>query len=230
MAVSGKTAAPFEIPYFLSTDHPPDMGAVTKAMAERLHALIAGRSTLIATEQSRESAAYGTLTTPDKVEGIVLPEKGLICVAFSAIWRSTVENAARAAIFLGGNQLKVPRQGETPVTQAAINRGAVNENHYLTSAPIGLLSSAGGAGSSGTVTTGTALASLNSAAEATHAEIGGADKVVEAAAGSDYAFQGGICYIHANAGTYEIGIQFKATSGAVVVKNRRLYVWTQKFA
>jgi hypothetical protein len=36
MAVSGKTAAPHEIPYFLGTDKPPDMAAVTKAIADRL--------------------------------------------------------------------------------------------------------------------------------------------------------------------------------------------------
>jgi hypothetical protein len=41
MAVSGKTAAPYEIPYFLETDKPPDMGAVTQAQAERVHALFA---------------------------------------------------------------------------------------------------------------------------------------------------------------------------------------------
>jgi hypothetical protein len=38
MAVSGKTAAPHEIPYFLGTDKPPDMAAVTKAIADRVHA------------------------------------------------------------------------------------------------------------------------------------------------------------------------------------------------
>lgn len=40
MAVSGKTAAPHEIPYFLDTDKPPDMAAVTKAMADRLQLLL----------------------------------------------------------------------------------------------------------------------------------------------------------------------------------------------
>ena len=38
MAVSGKTAAPHEIPYFLGTDKPPDMAAGTKAIADRVHA------------------------------------------------------------------------------------------------------------------------------------------------------------------------------------------------
>lgn len=38
MAVSGKTAAPHEIPYYLGGDKPPDMAVVTKAMADRTHA------------------------------------------------------------------------------------------------------------------------------------------------------------------------------------------------
>jgi hypothetical protein len=40
MAVSGKTAAPWEIPYFLGADKPPDMAAVTKAIADRTHAVM----------------------------------------------------------------------------------------------------------------------------------------------------------------------------------------------
>jgi hypothetical protein len=38
MAVSGKTASPHEVPYFLDSDKPPNMATVTKAMADRLHA------------------------------------------------------------------------------------------------------------------------------------------------------------------------------------------------
>lgn len=38
MAVSGKTASPHQIPYFLGTDTPPDMAAVTKAIADQVHA------------------------------------------------------------------------------------------------------------------------------------------------------------------------------------------------
>jgi hypothetical protein len=40
MTVSGKTAAPIEAPYFLDSDKPPNMGTVTKAQSDRLHALI----------------------------------------------------------------------------------------------------------------------------------------------------------------------------------------------
>jgi hypothetical protein len=40
MAVSGKTAGPNEIPYFLDGDLPPSMATVTKAMADRLQLLL----------------------------------------------------------------------------------------------------------------------------------------------------------------------------------------------
>jgi hypothetical protein len=44
MAVSGKTAAPWEVPYYLGTDKPPDMAAVSKAIAERVHAILAAEN------------------------------------------------------------------------------------------------------------------------------------------------------------------------------------------
>src|SRR4051812_17888140 len=37
-----------------------------------------------ATEQTRESATYGTLTTADEISSVVLPENGLIMVGFTA--------------------------------------------------------------------------------------------------------------------------------------------------
>lgn len=41
MAVSGKTAAPWEVPFLLGSDT-PDMGAGDRAIAERVHAILAG--------------------------------------------------------------------------------------------------------------------------------------------------------------------------------------------
>jgi hypothetical protein len=43
MAVSGKTAD-LQIPYYLGTDSPPDMAAVTKAMADKIESTFAGAS------------------------------------------------------------------------------------------------------------------------------------------------------------------------------------------
>jgi hypothetical protein len=43
MAVSGKTAD-LQIPYYLGTDKPPDMAAVTKAMADKIESTFVGAS------------------------------------------------------------------------------------------------------------------------------------------------------------------------------------------
>lgn len=69
MAVSGKTAAPWEQPYFLGTDKPPDMAAVTKAGADKTHANLAtvaaavlGSSQLKPTAGIKAASADLTLT------------------------------------------------------------------------------------------------------------------------------------------------------------------------
>lgn len=59
MSASGKTAAPIEAPYALSTDHPLDVPALTKAMAERLHALLKKTQT----KRSAEVAVTGNFST-----------------------------------------------------------------------------------------------------------------------------------------------------------------------
>lgn len=112
MAVSGKTAAPYEIPYFLGTDKPPDMAAVTKAIADRVHALAAGRwyaPKIITAEESRTSTEFGFLTsTEDKIEGVVVPTGGLLLLNFHAQVKSSVAAAGRVVPFIGSNNLFNP--------------------------------------------------------------------------------------------------------------------------
>jgi hypothetical protein len=79
MAVSGKTAAPIEAPYALSTDKPTDMPTLTKTMAERQHVLleqrdaqiqaggVAGHFSSVGVPLTRTSTALGALSTPVKV-------------------------------------------------------------------------------------------------------------------------------------------------------------------
>lgn len=62
---------------------------------------------IIATEESRTNTSYGLLATPDRVQSVVLPTDGLLRVTFSALWKEASLGAARAAIFVGGSQLKV---------------------------------------------------------------------------------------------------------------------------
>jgi hypothetical protein len=179
--------------------------------------LLAGTSvatSIIPTEQSRENVGYGTLATPDEVT-VTVPENGLLMVTFFALWQCSVSEGARAAIFIGTNQLKV-RSGPlgTPVVEAA--RQAVNASVYapLVSFGAGLAQGSVNAanGYSGDVATGVAFGDAN----------GLAWEHGETAATSE-AGQGGVCAIRSlTSGTYKITIQYKSPSGKVTAKNRSL--------
>src|ERR1044072_980378 len=71
---------------------------------------------IISTTESRTNTAYGLLTTPDRVQNIVLPTDGLIFILFHATWQQAVASAARAAIFIGANQLVTVSGGPTGST------------------------------------------------------------------------------------------------------------------
>src|SRR6187455_2983289 len=151
---------------------------------------------VIATEESRTNTAFGTLTTPDEITGIVLPENGLICVGYRAVAKSTVESAGTFALFLGSNQVKAGVSVAPEVRQANLTGTAFK--------PIGVSASGPDVGSggaySGDVTTGQLLAPNLSAAP--------------------------FAVIFAAAGTYAVSVQFKASSGSVVAKERKLWAFT----
>jgi hypothetical protein len=71
---------------------------------------------IIATEQSRENTEYGFLATEDKIEGIVVPENGLVLVTYRAHVKSSVASAGRAAIFFGATQAKKVDEGGSELT------------------------------------------------------------------------------------------------------------------
>lgn len=172
--------------------------------------------TIIATAESRTNTAYGTLTTADQVTGIVLPTAGLIFVAYMAMWQESVDGAARAAIFVGANQLKIAGgSSAAPFVQEARNPGGAGINKPLSTGPQGLEGalSASATAYTGHVTTGQAVGVLD--------EGGTLDGTV--------GFGFGPCTIFAAAGTYTISVQYKASSGSVTASNRNLWVWTQSF-
>jgi hypothetical protein len=153
---------------------------------------------IIATEESRENAAFGTLATADEIKNVVLPEGGLIVLAYVAKAKNSVNGAGRAAIFLAANQLKNPR---TATAQEIV---------FLSETAFGTLVTYQG---------GLEIAAGASAIPTTGAYLG----VGGGVAG------GGVCYIFAAAGTYDVSIQFKATSGSITVKERKLWVATMGF-
>lgn len=169
----------------------------------------AGKSN-IATEESRSNSSYGYLTTEDKVSGIVLPTDGLIVVAFQAMWKQSVSAAGAAALFIGANEAKIAVDTEAaPGTTAASPGTSTNTYKALVSSPDAILSGGGDATAyTGDVTTGQVLGVAN---------------------GSSGLNKGGLVHIFAAAGTYEVGVKFKASSGSVTVKERKLWVWSMAF-
>lgn len=185
---------------------PTDMNALSDQVLQ-----VAGYrgKSIIATEETRTNTAYGLMTTPDRVTGIVLPTDGLIVVQFHALWKQSVDLAARAAIFLGSNQLLVHHGASAPVVsdaQIPAGLGTPTDYNHLLSAAQGLTGEGGSTGVSSTLTTGTALAAV-----------------------TPTVYVGGQCLIYAAAGTYDVSVQFKSSSGDVTVKERKLWVSTLAF-
>jgi hypothetical protein len=168
-----------------------------------------GKVNIPATE-SRTNTAYGTMTTPDQVSGIVLPTDGLIAIMYHATWQNSVASAGKAAIFIGANQLQFASQGvAAPAVQEIVGSATTAQDFLVTNSGYGLNTGGGATAYTGDVTTGQ-IVGMNGAVQQTGA-------------------QAGPCWVFAAAGTYTISVQFKASSGSVTVKNRRLWVWTIAF-
>lgn len=162
---------------------------------------------IIDTEESRTNTAYGTLTTPDQVSNVVLPTDGLIALAFFARFKSSVNGAGSASLFLEGNRVIIG------------NSGVPNEAFTnMTDTYFGLHSYAAG------LARGTGVGSLVT----TGASVGGELVNLDLTDGDNIG-SGGICYIFATAGTYTVSVRFKATSGSVTARERKLWVWTTGF-
>ena len=183
---------------------------------------------IIATEESRSSTSYGTLTTPDRVQNIVLPTDGIICAMYHAMWKCSVAGAARAALFVGSDEL-------VGATYTDATPQVVNATHgHATAATYQLLS---------TDRVGlTSFAKFDSAQSNPPAYTGDASTPQMIGSGAyQWAYKDGAAsqtqlmvantpvYIMASAGTYDVSVQFKSTSGSVTAKGRKLWVWTMGF-
>jgi len=165
---------------------------------------------IITTEESRTNTAYGLMPTPDKVN-VVLPADGLIAVLYQGMWKESVNNTALATIFVGSNEvLMASKLLISPIAHPAnLTAGAGDVYKPLCSWNGGLIGTGGNTNVyTGDVTTGQ-LVGVQS--------ITTLDSV------------GGPCYIFAAAGTYDVSIQYKSTSGSVTVKNRKLWAWALGF-
>lgn len=179
------------------------LDAVLEKLALNDGATIRRGSSIIATSEARSNAAYGTLTTPDQVANVVLPANALLAVYYHATWEQSASTAARAAIFLGSNQLKVATAAGPGVQEA--NIGATTSPDVLMGTFGGGLVSMSAGFYTGDVTTGQVVGGLWSTQSP------------------------GFAMIFAAAGTYTVSVQFKASTGSVTVKNRKLFVRTVAF-
>jgi hypothetical protein len=203
----------------LETEVTQALGLNTTASGHGGAAVRRGKS-IIATEEARTDTAYGLLTTPDQVENVVMPTDGLIVVAYQALWKESVTGAARAAIFVGADQLKIAHNTATPATQAAARPSTAYANLHTWG---GGLASIDPAADTSQVTTGQVVGFHSQTPETSvNVEIDGSEV-------DGPLFGAGPCYIFAAAGTYDISVQFKASSGSVTAKERKLWVWTVGF-
>jgi hypothetical protein len=165
---------------------------------------------IIATEETRTNTAYGLLTTEDVVRGIVLPADGLIRVGYQAEWKESVAGAASAELFIGANGIKGGFAGLASPSAIPASINSANNYVVLSSHAYGIASLNGAlltGAYTGDVTTGQVVAGARP------------NPTVSAAF-----FGGGECVIFAAAGTYDVSVQFKASSGSVTAKARKLWV------
>jgi hypothetical protein len=177
-----------------------DVDAGFAALADDVDAQFGSRGkSIIATEESRTNTAYGTLTTPDQVTGIVVPADAFLFVSYRALVKQSVASAATLAIFLSATQAKYPSGSGAPALQETGIGADVNDYNWAYTLASGTLGwvAVSGAGDASSVTTGL------------------------------FAAQG--LAFDVAAGTYDVTVQYKASSGSVTAKDRRLRVWTLPF-
>jgi hypothetical protein len=209
---------------------PAGSTSVTNASIKDRRPRTRGAAT-IATTESRTSTSYGLLATPDVVPEVVLPTDGRLIIMYQAIWQESANGVGRAAVFLGANQIQVQRFPSTapaPVTQAAATAsslGLPNTDVPLFTSTAGLVSGQASSGATADVTTGQIIGGIaaNNTGANLAMELGGT-VLSNAAASNTYVPMCGALVVFAAAGTYDVSVQFKSSSGSVTAKNRKLSV------
>lgn len=108
----------------------------------------------ISKEESRESTTFGTLPTADLIKEVVVGEKGLVRIGYSARFKSNASGTGKAAIFLGANQLKFYTTEPKATSVSTVG----TTFRHLSSCPAGLITSTSGEAVGADVTTGQLIA------------------------------------------------------------------------
>lgn len=191
-----------------------DVDALLASLGANIGGNVASGKSIIPTEEIRSNTAYGLMTTPDRVQSVVMPTNGRIRVSFQAMVKNSVSNAGRVALFIGSNQHKVAADGGLQVQETKVK--TANTYYAVGSFPGGLAFSGSGP-YPGDATTGQAVGVGSSTGLAVSFFIGTTEVTSDG-------FVGGACEIFAAAGTYDISVQFKASSGTITAKERKLWV------
>jgi hypothetical protein len=186
----------------------------------------------IATSESITATSFTVATTKDIIGSIVVPEASFINVLFQArVIASAAGGAGQIAIFIVNNATNVATQLKVAdmttgvravVTEAAVTNGADDEG-FVVSSPIGLVGAdPTGSGLGADVTTGQAVAYVGQGTAASRVSMNNA-----AAATLSGQAPGGPCAIRLPAGTYDIVIGYKVSSGNMSVSARHLFAWSR---
>lgn len=159
-----------------------------------------------ATQESRTNTAYGTLTTADTVT-VTVPTNGLIFVQFSAqVLMGTASATGNVGLFVGATQARTVLPAVATHQPLEDNGGGISPDwDYVFTSP-GAVDQA----------SGSIFWSNVSGGDATD------PGVTPNAIGQPIA-------IDVPAGTYAVSVQFKASSGSISARNRKLRVWTMGF-
>lgn len=183
-------------------DLPVQAGNIVEKIEDRLaYAGAQGGRKFTDAEEARTNTAYGLLGTNDKVSGLVLPNANdLIVVVFAAEIKSSAAAAGKAAIFVGSQQLNASSLLGEVATSGTNNYRQIN--------------ACGGGLVSDTVDLGATAVDPTSG--------GGGPLSLSRSLGNS-----GWCVIgNMPAGTYDVSVQVKASSGSVSMAFRRLWAWT----
>lgn len=207
----------------IQDDYASRLDAIYVADGHNADSIVRRGKSIVSAVGTRTNTAYGALSNgPDVVSGVVLPTGGLIFVTYSAIWVNSVAGAGRIGLFLGANQVaRYTDSGGTPAQGFEV----VEESHKNGTANMGVI-----LGSAGFVThtdPGVQNLSIGASAPTTGVAIAFHDNDPVNTLQTPH--QGGALAIFATAGTYDVSVQFKATSGSVSASDRRLFVWTMGF-
>jgi hypothetical protein len=168
-----------------------------------------GRS-VQATAGSRASVSYGALDNgPDEVARLVLPTDGLLCVSYRALVKESVWGAARVAVFVNGVQLLLSAANNSvPASAQECSVGALG-------------------GTTGPNVTGVYRRVVAGDAGLAIAGDGYAGDATFGSSASPLLTNHLECEMAA--GTYTVGVQYKASSGTVTAQDRKLRVWALAF-